>query len=286
MILVKIALGQMQLTKDINENLEKTLQMMKTAAQEQVELICFPELQLSPFFPQYEKLDVANYLLQIDDPMIGKISDMCKSINIVAVPNIYLNEGGSHYDASLIIDGNGKILGTSKMVHIAHGRCFYEQDYYHPSDTGFRVYDTAVGKIGVIVCFDRHLPESFRLCALQGAELVIIPTANTKEEPSDKFEWELRIAAMQNNLFIAMCNRVGQEDQMRFSGESIVVDPNGDVIVKANATEQIVYADLDLSMIQKCRQQRPYLQLRRPEVYSGICDMDTGKFHYLQADKK
>ena len=286
MILVKIALGQMQLTKDINKNLENALQMMETAAQEQVKLICFPELQLSPFFPQYEKLAVASYLLQIDDPMIGKISDMCKSKNIIAVPNVYLNEGGSHYDASFVIDENGKILGTSKMVHIAQDCCFYEQDYYHPSDTGFHVYDTAVGKVGVIVCFDRHLPESFRLCALQGAELVIIPTANTTEEPSDKFEWELRIAAMQNNLFIAMCNRVGQEDQMNFSGESIVVDPNGDVIVKANATEQIVYADLDLSMVQKCRQQRPYLQLRRPEVYSGICDMDTGKFHYLQADKK
>ncbi len=276
---MKIALSQMQLTKDVNENLEKALQMMETAAQEKVELICFPELQLSPFFPQYEKLDVANYLLEIDDLKIGKISNMCKSMNLVAVPNVYLNEGGRHYDASLVIDGNGKILGTSKMVHIAQDRYFYEQDYYHPSDNGFRVYDTAVGKIGVIVCFDRHLPESFRLCALQGAELVIIPTANTKAEPSDKFEWELRIAAMQNNLFIAMCNRVGQEDQMSFSGESIVVDPNGDVIVKANATEQIIYADLDLDMVAKCRQQRPYLRLRRPEVYSGICDRDTKKIH-------
>ncbi len=278
---MKIALGQMKLTNDIAANFEKTLQLIETAAKQGAEVICFPELQLSPFFPQYENLaEATNYLLQMDDPMIREICFMCRKFNIIAVPNVYLAEAGNHYDASLVISGKGEIQGTSKMVHIVRERCFYEQDYYYPSDSGFRVYDTPVGKIGVIVCFDRHLPESFRLCALQGADLVIIPTANTQEEPSDKFEWELRIAAMQNNFFVAMCNRVGQEDQMNFSGESIVVDPNGDVTVKADATEQIIYADLDLSMIQKCRQQRPYLQLRRPAFYEKICAKDTGFFHY------
>ena len=149
---------------------------------------------------------------------------------------------------------------------------FYEQDYYSPSDTGFKVYNTQIGKIGIIVCFDRHMPESFRLCALQGADLIIIPTANIKTEPLEKFEWELRIPAMQNNLFIAMCNRVGLEGEMDFAGQSIVVNPNGDVIIKADDKEQIVYADIDITDVLDSRDERPYLSLRRPQVYSKICD--------------
>ena len=88
--------------------------------------------------------------------------------------------------------------------------------------------------VGVVICFDRHFPESIRTCAMKGAELIIIPTANTKNEPTQLFEWEVRVAAMQNGAFIAMCNRVEQEGNMDFCGKFIVVDPNGDVIIKAN----------------------------------------------------
>lgn len=283
---MKIALAQMRLTESINENFEKALHAIETASRQGAQLICFPEVQLTPFFPQYGRLEGSKYSLRIDDEKIRKIREICKKLDIMAVPNVYLHEDTKYYDASLLIDGNGEILGTSKMVHIMQAPYFYEQDYYAPSDTGFKVYDTPVGRIGIIVCFDRHMPESFRLCALQGAELVIIPTANTKDEPLEKFEWELRIPAMQNNIFIAMCNRVGKEDQMDFCGESVVVDPNGDVIVKADAKEQIVYADLDFNMVQKYRQQRPYLTLRRPEVYSKICDVTPGAFEYFRGGKE
>ena len=107
------------------------------------------------------------------------------------------------------------------------------------------------------------------------AQLIIIPTANTKGEPLEKFEWELRIPAMQNSVFIAMCNRVGVEHDMHFCGESIVVDPNGDVLAKADDTEQILYADIDFGVIHKGRQARPYLELRRPELYA----LDEEKFN-------
>jgi N-carbamoylputrescine amidase len=280
MIIVKIALAQMKIRENTNENFEKALHLIEVAAQNGAQLICFPELQLSPFFPQYEGVDASNYVLSINDEKIKKIQEKCKEFNIIAVPNVYLEENNKYYDTSLIIDECGKIIGGSKMVHIMRCHKFYEQDYYSPSDTGFRVYDTIIGKIGIIVCFDRHIPESFRLCALQGADLIIIPTANTKDEPLEKFEWELRIPAMQNNIFVAMCNRVGKEGEMDFAGESIVVDPNGDVVVKADDKEQIVYADIDITMVQKCREQRPYLSLRRPEVYSKICNNDTYVFNY------
>ncbi len=166
-----------------------------------------------------------------------------------------------------MIDADGSLLGVSKMVHIVQAPCFYEQDYYTPSDTGFHVYDTAAGKIGVVICFDRHFPESIRSCTLKGAQLIVIPTANVKDEPLEMFEWEVRIPAMQNGVFIAMCNRVGLEGEMHFCGESIVIDPNGDIVAKADDTEQILYADIDFGMIVEVRKNRPFLELRRPGEY-------------------
>jgi predicted amidohydrolase len=269
---MKIALAQMKISEDINENLDKSLNLIEVAAKNEAKLICFPELQLSPFFPQYEGVDTSNFILSINDEKIKKIQEKCKEFNIVSIPNIYLKENEKYDDASLLINSDGKIMGVSKMVHIMRCHQFYEQDYYHPSDTGFKVYNTPIGKIGIIVCFDRHMPESFRICALQGADIIIIPTANIKTEPLEKFEWELRIPAMQNNIFIAMCNRVGLEGEMDFAGESIVVNPNGDVIVKADDREQIVYADIDVTKVLDYRDERPYINLRRPQVYSKICN--------------
>lgn len=270
---MKIALAQMKLSDDMDQNLEKALELIEDAAKDEARLICFPELQLSPFFPQYEGLDASKYLLSIDDKKVKRMQDKCKKFGIIAVPNIYLKEGEKHYDASLVIDASGEISGISKMVHIMRCHQFYEQDYYHPSDTGFRVYDTAIGKIGIIVCFDRHMPESYRICALQEADLIIIPTANIKTEPLEMFEWEIRVPAMQNSVFIAMCNRVGKEGDMDFAGESIVVDPDGDVVIKGDDREGLHYADIDIENAAASRRKRSYLSLRRPETYSKICDV-------------
>ena len=264
---MKIALAQLSLSRDVNQNLDKALKAMDEAAEAGAQVICFPEIQFSPFFPQHPKRDVEHYAHSIDHQVIKRLQEKCVERNLVAIPNLYLTEAGKRFDASPVIEANGEILGVSKMVHIVQAPCFYEQDYYAPSDTGFKVYNTSVGRIGVIICFDRHFPESFRACALQGAELIVIPTANTKSEPMEMFEWELRIPAMQNGVFIAMCNRVGQEDAMDFSGESLVVDPDGGVLAKADDTEQLLLADVDLEHRLQSKKMRPYLELRRAETY-------------------
>jgi predicted amidohydrolase len=266
---MKMALIQLAICDDMEENLSKALAMMEEAAANRAQLVCFPEVQLSPFFPQYPGLDASKYAIDIEHNYVKKLQEKCRELNLVGFPNFYLQEGANRYDASPVIESNGTILGVSKMVHIAQAPCFYEQDYYAPSDSGFQVYDTSLGKIGVVICFDRHYPESIRTCTLNGAQVIIIPTANTKAEPLDLFEWELRVPAMQNGVFIAMCNRVGLEGEMDFAGESIIVDPNGDVMSKADDKEQILYADLDLTKIDQARKQRPYLLLRRPETYSS-----------------
>ena len=264
---MRIALVQSSYVPDMETNLSNALLSMEEAITKGTDVICFPELQLSPFFPQYPDCDMSRYAIPINHAFIKKIRDKCLDLGLVAVPNFYLQEGEKRFDASPVINSNGKILGVSKMVHIGQLPQFYEKDYYTPSDSGFHVYNTSVGKIGIVICFDRHFPESIRTCSLKGAQLIIIPTANTKAEPLDMFEWELRVQAYQNGVFIAMCNRVGIEGDMHFCGESIVVNPDGDVITKADDTEQILFADLNFSEVEQAREKRPYLKLRRPEMY-------------------
>ena len=111
--------------------------------------------------------------------------------------------------------------------------------------------------MGIVICFDRHLPESIRTCTMMGAELIIIPTANTEAEPMEMFEWEVRVQAMQNQVFVAMCNRVGLEGDMDFAGQSIVVHPSGDVIVKADNAQQLVTCEIDLAEERPLRPKKP-----------------------------
>lgn len=264
---MRIALAQMRNSGDMQGNLEKSVEMIREAADYHADLILFPEVQLTEFFPQYEKRDVVKYRLKIDSEEVQKLQAASRECSIMSVPNIYLEENGKAYDASLLVGNDGKIIGVQKMVHVAQAKQFYEQDYYTPSDEGFKVFDTIYGKIGIVVCFDRHYPESIRTEVLMGADLILIPTVNTKAEPSEMFGWELRVQAFQNSAAIAMCNRVGMEGEMDFSGESIVVDANGNVLAKADDEEQILYVDIDLSESRKIRQSRPYTNLRRKEFY-------------------
>ena len=200
--------------------------------------------------------------------MIYGVCAACEKAGIYAAPNFYVEENGRRYDMSLLIDDRGTILGRQKMVHIAQADCFFEQDYYTPSEEGFQVFDTPIGKIALVVCFDRHYPESVRTEALKGAELILIPTANTKDEPSELFQWEVRIQAFQNSVNIAMCNRVGLEGGMDFSGESMVADYNGDTLALADDREQLLYAEVDLPAAGQARARKPYTSLRRPELYA------------------
>ena len=264
---MKIALVQMLNEGTIDNNLDKSINAISEAAANGADIVLFPEVQLTEFFPQYRNLDVSDYCLTISSEVVKAFSQACKDNNVFAVPNIYLKENEKCYDASLLIDKAGKIQGIQKMVHVAQAERFYEQDYYEPSDTGFQVFDTEYGKIGIVVCFDRHYPESIRTEALMGADLILIPTVNTKSEPSEMFEWELRVQAFQNSVSIVMCKRVGKEGEMDFSGESIAVSANGDVIAKADDKEQILYVDIALEHSTKTREMKPYTQLRRTDLY-------------------
>lgn len=264
---MRIAMFQMANAGSVDANLAKSLRAIGEAAQNGADLILFPEVQLTDFFPQYPGRDARGYLTTMDGAIVRAFCTAAREHHIMVVPNVYLAQNGHAYDASILIDENGKALGVQKMVHVAQAPQFYERDYYTPADDGFHVFETAHGRIGIVVCFDRHYPESMRTQALRGADLILIPTVNTKAEPSAMFLWEVRVQAFQNSVAAAMCNRVGKEDAMVFSGESIVVDAEGNLLCQADDTEQLIYADVDLSASRRIRGGKPYTSLRRPTLY-------------------
>ncbi|MCK4776069.1 MAG: carbon-nitrogen hydrolase family protein, partial [Candidatus Krumholzibacteria bacterium] len=170
---------------------------------------------------------------------------------------------------SPVIDSDGTLLGRARMVHITDYEGFHEQGYYAPGDTDVPVYDTRAGRIGVAICYDRHYPEYMRALALREAELVFVPQAGGVDEwPEGLYEAEMRVAAFQNGYFVALCNRVGAEPKLTFAGESFVCNPAGEVIARAGKeTEEILYCDLDLALVNKSHAQRLFLRDRRPELY-------------------
>ena len=281
---MKIALAQMSMSSDMEANYEKTIKFIKEASEKKADIIAFPEIQLTPFFPQYESMDVSDYVITLEHPYVKGICDACREHSIFASPNFYIEECGKRYDMSLLIDDEGNIIGKQKMVHIAQCVQFYEQSYYTPSEEGFSVFDTKLGKIGVVVCFDRHYPESIRTEALKGAELILVPTANTMAEPSDLFQWEIRVQAFQNSVNIAMCNRVGKEGEMEFSGESVVSDYNGKIIGIAGNTEELLISEIDLPCATKVREAKPYTSLRRLELYDCLDLCARNRKEYVKED--
>jgi predicted amidohydrolase len=265
---MKVALHQFSSDPEMHENLSTVIAAMEAAAAAGADLYMTPEVCLSPFFPQYPGKDVQGYALTLESKEVESLCAACCRLSIASSPNIYLQLDGACYVASLMIDRQGELTGISKMVHIVQAPRFFEQDYYTPSDSGFHVYHSDAGQLGVVICFYHHLPESIRTCALKGAEIVLIPAANSLGEPAELFEWELRVAAMQNGLFIACCNRVGIEDEMEFYGDSLIIDPWGDIVAKAGSAADLLVVDIDLAKVGEARAERPYLKLRRSECYT------------------
>lgn len=266
---MRLAMAQMAMTDNIDENADRALAYYDQAGEAGADLLFFPEIQFSPFFPQYENRDASRYLMDLTDRHVAALQNKALQHGMYVSPNLYLKaQDGHNYDASLWINEQGHISGISTMVHILQAERFYECDYYVPSQDGFHVFETPFGKIGIVICFDRHMPESIRTCALRGADLVIIPTANISAEPLEMFLWEIRVQVMQNQVAIAMCNRVGKEGDVAFAGQSVVVDPYGNVVSETDDHEQLIITDIDLTQTAAARKQRPFLKLRRPEWYA------------------
>lgn len=268
---MKIALIQQSASDNKTVNIERGLITAKEAASNGANIICFAELSFTKFYPQNPSdNNNLNLAETIPGATTNLFSKLAKEFGVVIILNLYEKENRKTYDSSPIIDIDGNILGITRMVHITDYTCFHEKGYYVPGNHGVVVYDTKFGKIGIAICYDRHYPEYMRVLALKGAEIVFVPQAGiTDEWPDGLFEAEMRIAAFQNGYFTALCNRVGKEERLTFSGESFVCDPYGNIISRAGkGTEEILYCDVDLKNINKSSAKILFLKDRRPELYS------------------
>lgn len=269
---MRIALVQQRATPDKAANVERALAAVEKAAAQGAHLVCFAELAFEPFHPQRPaRGDVTSLAEPVPGPTTAAFQERARALGVVIVLNLYERDGERTFDCSPVIDADGKLLGRTRMVHITEYACFHEQGYYAPGDTGAPVYDTAVGKIGVAICYDRHFPEYMRALALRGADLVVVPQAGAVDEwPAGLYEGELRVAAFQNGYFVALCNRVGAEDCLTFAGESFVVSPDGAVLARApQLAEHLLTADLDLEQARSSYARRLFLRHRRPDLYAS-----------------
>lgn len=270
---MKIALIQQHATRNKEENIARGMRALEEAASQGAQLIAYPELAFDVFLPQHpaspESLDLAE---PIPGPTTGIFSQKAKEFKVIVILNLFEREGNRTYDSSPVINADGKIVGKTRMIHILETPSFHEKEYYSPGNLGVSVFNTAVGRIGIAICYDRHFPEYMRALSLEGAELVVVPQAGTVNEwPPGMFEAELQTAAFQNGYFAALVNRVGKEDLLTFAGESFVTDPEGRIVARAPAgKDYILYADVDFEQIKECPAKKHFLLDRRPNVYKNL----------------
>ena len=269
---MRIALVQQHATGNDEADRDRGVAASRRAAEQGADVVCFAELAFELFHPQQpagpNRLDLAE---TIPGPTTDVFADLARELGVVFVLNLFERDGESErtFDSSPVIDADGTLLGVTRMIHITDYPGFHEKSYYAPGDRGAPVYDTKAGKIGVAICYDRHYPEYLRALTLAGSEVIVVPQAGTVSEwPDGLYEAEMQVAAFQNGVFTALCNRVGHEDDLEFAGESFVCDPSGRVVARAaSGTDDLLITDLDLADVETSHARRLFLRDRRPELY-------------------
>ena len=267
---MKIALVQQHASMDREANLAQGIEALKEAADAGAQLIAFAELAFLRFFPQHRKTSgTSPWAETVPGPTTDQFCRLAQELGVVIVLNLFEAEGERTFDSSPVIDADGALLGVTRMIHIMDGPGFHERDYYHPGDHGAPVYETAVGKVGVAICYDRHFPEYMRALGTKGSELVVVPQAGSVGEwPEGLYEAELQVASMQNGYFCALVNRVGVEERLTFAGESFVTSPNGQVIGRAPSGEDhLLYCEVDFEQLADSPARKHFLPDRRPGLY-------------------
>jgi N-carbamoylputrescine amidase len=271
---MRVALVQQRASDDKPANVRRGLDALEAAAARGAQLVCYAELAFERFHPQRPAapaVDLAALAEPVPGATVDAFSARARDLGVVVVLNLFERDGNRTFDTSPVIDADGRLLGRTRMVHITDYPCFHEQSWYTPGDTGAPVYETAVGRLGVAICYDRHSPEYMRALALGGADIVVVPQAGgVGEWPDGLFEAEMRVAGFQNGYFVALCNRVGAEECIEFAGESFVSAPDGTILARApGGEEHLLVADCDLGAARASHARRLFLRDRRPELYAA-----------------
>lgn len=282
---IVIGLIQMQCSRDRNASLDKACAMLKQAASEGVQLAVMPELFASDYFCQTENAELFELAESIPGDTTNMLAKTAKETGMVIVGSVFERRAaGVYHNTSMVFHETGQMGELYRKMHIPDDPQFMEKYYFTPGDTGFKAHDTKLAKIGTLICWDQWYPEAARLTALQGAEILCYPTA-IGWLPADKAEygeaqasmWETmqRSHAIANGCFVAAVNRIGHEGPadggIEFWGSSFIADPYGRILAKGSVDkEEVIVAEIDLSLIETTRQNWPFFRDRRIDAYGGL----------------
>ena len=280
----KIALVQMKMSSDPKKNIQNARNKIKIAAKKGAKIICLPELFLTKYFCQVENHKNFNLAEKIPGPKSHLFSLLAKELKIILIISLFEKKtSGLYHNSSIVINEKGKILGKYRKMHIPDDPQFYEKFYFTPGDLGFKSFKTSKGNLGTLICWDQWFPEAARLTALKGAEIIFYPTAigwHPKEKKkfgkSQLNSWLSiqRSHAIANGVYVAAINRVGTEKQgnkkIEFWGNSVMFDPSGNIVKKANLKENILICEIDFKKVETSRQHWPFFRDRRIDYYKGL----------------
>jgi N-carbamoylputrescine amidase len=273
---VRAAIVQTEWTGDKESMIKKNADYAREAAKQGAQVMCFQELFYGPYFCQVQENEHFEYAELIPDgPTTTLMQDLARETGMVLVVPIFeMEQEGFYYNTAAVIDSDGTYLGKYRKTHIPHVKGFWEKFYFRPGNTGYPVFDTAVGKVGVYICYDRHFPEGWRALGLNGAKIVFNPSATSRGLSMYLWNLEQPASAVANEYYIGAINRVGKEPfgDNDFYGSSYFVDPRGQIVggAASDTEEELVIRDLDLDLIEEVRQQWAFYRDRRPDAYGDL----------------
>ncbi len=286
---VSIGLIQMKCSENPDENMDKTVEMIKDAKKKGANIVSTQELFKTPYFCQVEDWNYFKLAEQVneDSETIKTFSKLARDLDIVIVASLFEKRAdGLYHNTAVVIDADGKYLGKYRKMHIPDDPHFYEKFYFTPGDLGYKVFKTKYANVGTLICWDQWFPEAARLTAMKGAEIIFYPTAigwlpEEKEEfgNSQYNAWETiqKSHAVANGCFIASVNRVGFEKSpdgnsgIQFWGQSFVSNTYGEIISQGSIDkEEVVIAEIDLKEINETRITWPFFRDRRIDSYSDL----------------
>ncbi|HLF31448.1 MAG TPA: nitrilase-related carbon-nitrogen hydrolase [Xanthomonadales bacterium] len=284
---VKVAIIQMANKLDTSEPceahrvamLDAHVPYIEEAGRQGVQMLCFQEIFTGPYFcPSQDARWYAAAEAIPDGPTTRLMQDYARAYSMVITVPIYEEHmTGVYYNTAAVIDADGSYLGKYRKMHIPQVAGFWEKFFFKPGNLGYPVFDTAYGKVGVYICYDRHFPDGARCLGLNGAEIVFNPSATVAGLSQYLWEIEQPAHAVANGYFVAAINRVGIEAPWNigtFYGSSYIVDPRGQKIAQASSDQdEMVIADIDLDMVREVRNKWQFFRDRRPETYGQLTEL-------------
>ena len=275
---IRAAILQTEWTGDKESMIDVHEKYAREAADEGAQVMCFQELFYGPYFCQVQETEYYDYAEAIrDGPTTKRFQALAEELNMVLVLPMYeFEKPGFLYNTAAVIDADGTYLGKYRKTHIPQVKGFWEKFYFRPGNLGYPIFETAVGKVGVYICYDRHFPEGWRALGLAGAEIVFNPSATSRGLSSYLWQLEQTASAAANMYFVGAINRVGIESlgDNDFYGTSYFANPRGQ-FVDGTASDQdaeLVIRELDLDLIAETRNQWAFYRDRRPDAYGSLTE--------------